>query len=65
MKLLMKYTTRHDLAGSGTYADEVMHWRAKQLVTAGYSAAAVADWLGCSPDIAEAAFLAVYPEVAA
>jgi hypothetical protein len=63
VKLLMKYTTRHDLPGSGTYAEDVMRWRAKQLVTAGYGVDEVVDRFGFAPDIAEAAFFEAYPEV--
>jgi hypothetical protein len=65
VKLLMKYTTRHDLPGTGTYAEDVMRWRAKQLVTAGYGVDEVVRWLGCSIEIAESAFAAVYSEVPA
>jgi len=57
--------TRHDLPGHGTYAADILTWRAKQLVTAGYTAGEVADKFGFTPEIAEAAFVQAYPEVAA
>lgn len=61
----MTYQTRHDLPGSGVYADDVMIWRARQLITAGYSATDVASWIGCPLELAEAAFVQVYPQVGA
>jgi hypothetical protein len=59
----MKYTTLHDRPGSGTYAIDVLIWRAKQLVTAGYGSADIARIVGCTVEIADAAFLEAYPEV--
>lgn len=49
---------------TGNAARDGLIWRAKQLVTAGYTAAEVVDLFGFAPDIAEAAFLEAYPEVA-
>lgn len=59
----MTYTTRHDRPGTGKFANDPMMWRARQLVTAGYSAADIAAWIGCPFYLAEAAFLEVYPEL--
>ena len=44
-------------------ARERLIWRAKQVVTAGYTTAEAVDLFGFAPDIAEAAFLEVYPEL--
>lgn len=44
--------------------DAALQWRAKQLVLAGYSAADITGWINCPFEVAEAAFLEVYPEVA-
>lgn len=49
---------------TGTASRETLIWRAKQLVTAGYSAGEVADKFGFTTEIAEAALLQAYPEVA-
>lgn len=50
---------------AGNAARDQLIWRAKQLVTAGYTAGEVADKFGFTPEIAEAAFVQAYPEVAA
>lgn len=48
---------------TGDHARQQLLWRARQIVTAGYSVAEVVDLFGFDPDIAEAAFLEAYPEI--
>ena len=60
----MTTPNRHQLPGTGVYADDTLVWRARQLITAGYSAEDAAQWIGCPLHLAEAAFAQAYPEVA-
>lgn len=59
----MKYVTRHDRLGTGKFPNDTMIWRAKQLVTAGYSSVEIAAMIGCTVEIADAALIAAYPEL--
>lgn len=61
----MSYPNRHNLPGTGVYADDTLMWRARQIITAGYSAEEAAQWIGCPLVLAEAAFVQAYPEIAA
>lgn len=53
---------RHSAKGTGKSYGDTMHWRAKQLLSAGYSRADVIVWIGCSQDIADDAWLELYWE---
>ena len=50
----MSYPNPNKLPGTGIYADDVMAWRARQLLTAGYTAIEIVGWIGCPIEIAQA-----------